>query len=503
MSIRTGIVKTLALALCFAALSAAASVAGEDAPKPHMMYFYNPGCRLCTKTNEVVGAMEQKHGGVMSHQRFNIADPKDGLENVEYMFEMLDVMEQPPDITPTLVVFLGMLEMEDGMPIFTPARVLVDGDDIGDKLEKEIDDFLSKEGKGGKTLGMIHRPASFFSVTALASVPAPDPDGETGVPFEAETAPAASGEIAVDKTSRAASSLEFWAISGAALADSVNPCAFATIIILVAMMSSAKRTKREIVMVCLAFTVSVFLTYFAIGLFLHKLFSYLSTGTGWFLIAMDLVYYLAFALCVVFGLLSLRDFYMLYCGRAAEEMTLKLPKAFKKRINVAMAKGVRASFLVGGVFVAGVTVSFLEAACTGQVYLPTIISMAKLEMWQTVLLLAWYNLLFVLPLLIIFGLVLLGVTSQSLAEFFKKNVVWTKLALGLVFIVMGYVVWREMYWPPGYRGQTVQQTDGGSSTQRPPIRRPRVRKPTAENGNASETPSAAEPRGGLESDGGE
>ncbi len=253
-------------------------------------------------------------------------------------------------------------------------------------------------------------------------------------------------------SARAQSQLQFGAISAAALADSVNPCAFATIIILVAMMSSAKRTRNEIIAVCLAFTASVFVTYFAIGLFLYKVIAMINEQGGYFLVAADIIYYIAFAICVVFGVLSLRDAYLLFSGRSAEEMTLQLPKAFKKRINVAMAKGVRARWLVVGVFIAGVTVSFLEAACTGQIYLPTIISLAKISFWHSMALLAWYNFLFVVPLLIIFGLVLLGVTSAQLADFFKKNVAWTKLALGLVFIAMGAVIWFEMYWPPGYRG---------------------------------------------------
>ncbi len=265
--------------------------------------------------------------------------------------------------------------------------------------------------------------------------------------------PAAGGGGGADGgQSRADAKLRFGAISLAALADSVNPCAFATIIILVAMMSSAKRTRGEIIAVCLSFTASVFLTYFAIGLFLYKVIAMINESGGTFLIVADCIYYLAFLLCVVFGLLSLRDAWLLFSGRNAEEMTLKLPKAFKTRINLAMAKGVRARWLVAGVFVAGVTVSFFEAACTGQVYLPTIISLAKISFWHSMALLTWYNFLFILPLLIIFGLVLWGVTSAQLASFFKKNVAWTKLALGLVFIVMGLVIWNEMYWPPGYRG---------------------------------------------------
>lgn len=257
------------------------------------------------------------------------------------------------------------------------------------------------------------------------------------------------------ESSRADSRLRFSAITLAALADSVNPCAFATIIILVAMMSSAKRTKNEIIAVCLAFTASVFLTYFAIGFCLHGVMSWIAENEARsrsFRVAADLIYYVAFGLCVIFAILSLRDAWLLFSGRSAEEMTLKLPDSFKKKIHLSLAKGVRARWLIVGVFITGVTVSFLEAACTGQVYLPTILSLTKIGFWHAMGLLAWYNFLFVLPLLIIFGLVLIGITSHQLAAFFKENVAWTKLALALVFIVMGVIMWFEMYWPPGYRG---------------------------------------------------
>ncbi len=435
--------------------------AAESAPKPHMMYFYNPSCRLCTGTNEVVGEAESKFGGQLTHQRFNIADNEVGIDNVLYMFDLLDEMGVPEENTITLVVFLGLLEEEDGEVFFAPKRVLVEGEDIMAKLDAEIIDFLAKEGKGGLTLGHS-RPASFFSHNALASIPPADDSeaiGPAGTEGESEAqAPIrprirrsadADGEVG---SSRADSRLRFGAISLAALADSINPCAFATIIILVAMMSSAKRTRREIIAVCLSFTAAVFVTYFAIGLFLHTVIAQINQRGGWFLVAADLIYYFAFALCVIFALLSLRDAIVMFQGKKAEEMVLQLPKAFKKRINVAMAKGVRAHWLVVGVFIAGVTVSFLEAACTGQVYLPTIITLAKLSFWQSMLLLTWYNLLFVAPLLLIFLLVLLGTTSSQLADFFQKHVAWIRLALALVFIAMGIILWYEMYWPPGYRG---------------------------------------------------
>jgi hypothetical protein len=442
-----------ALTLLLAAPAAIAANAGEKpAPRPHMMYFYNPSCRLCTHATEVVGAVEEKYVGVMSCQRFNIADNETGADNVLYMFELLDDMEAPDDGSITLIVFLGLLDVDvAGEPFFVPKRVLIEGDNIIGNLEKEVADFLAAPTawKGGTPRPIS--PASFFSLTALASTPPAAPPASVIDPDARPRIRTARGDDAA--ASRARNRLRFGAISLAALADSVNPCAFATIIILVSMMSSAKRSRREIIAVCLSFTASVFLTYFAIGLFLYRVIAEINQRGGWFLFAADLIYYAAFALCAVFGALSFRDAWLMFRGRAAEEMTLKLPKAFKKRINLAMAKGVRASWLVAGVFVAGVAVSFLEAACTGQVYLPTIISIAKLDLWHSLLLLAWYNLLFVLPLLIIFGLVLWGVSSRQLADFFKNNVAWTKLALGLIFAVMGAVLWFEMYWPPGYRGE--------------------------------------------------
>ncbi|MDR1520018.1 MAG: hypothetical protein LBU23_07745 [Planctomycetota bacterium] len=440
-----------ALALLLAAPAAGIANAGEKAPpKPHMMYFYNPSCRLCTRATEVVGAVEEKNAAVMSRQRFNIADNETGADSVLYLFELLDEMEAPDDGgSVTLAVFLGLLDADaNGELFFVPKRVLIEGDNIIENLEKEVADFLAAplSWKGGTPEPTS--PASFFSLTALASAPTESPSASGTNPPVRPRIRASRGDAAA----RAQARLRFGAISLAALADSVNPCAFATIIILVSMMSSARRSRREIVLVCLSFTASVFLTYFAIGLFLHRAIAEINQRGGWFLFAADLIYYAAFALCLIFGALSLRDAWLLFGGRAAEEMTLKLPKAFKTRINLAMARGVRASWLAGGVFVAGVTVSFLEAACTGQVYLPTIISIAKLDLWHTLLLLAWYNLLFVLPLLVIFGLVLWGVSSRQLADFFKNNLAWTKLALGLVFAAMGALLWFEMYWPPGYRG---------------------------------------------------
>ncbi|MDR1744352.1 MAG: hypothetical protein LBS30_01200 [Planctomycetota bacterium] len=169
MSRTSRIVKTnklvpLALFAAFAGVFLCGAVrAGEQFPKPHMLYFYNPSCRLCTATNEVVGAIETKYKDKLSHQRFNIADQDEGTDNVLYMFDLMDEMKVPEENETTLVVFVGLLEKDGDEVFFTPKRVLVEGEEIAEKLDETVREFLDSTGEGGvSSAGVVRSPASFF-----------------------------------------------------------------------------------------------------------------------------------------------------------------------------------------------------------------------------------------------------------------------------------------------------------------------------------------------------
>ena len=120
-----------------------------------------------------------------------------------------------------------------------------------------------------------------------------------------------------------------------------------------------------------------------------------------------------------------------------EELNEGFP--LRKRINATIRKGRKARSYVVGAFVAGILISFLELACTGQVYLPTIIfvsSIPELRL-QAMLYLIIYNLLFILPLVVIFVLVYLGTTSKDLTTFLQEKAAAVKLAMAFVFISLG------------------------------------------------------------------
>jgi cytochrome c biogenesis protein CcdA len=215
-------------------------------------------------------------------------------------------------------------------------------------------------------------------------------------------------------------------------------------------MATAGRTRREVLIIGLAFIVGVYVTYFLIGLCLYGV---LSTLKAFYLVA-DIVYYLAFGLCVVFAALSLRDAWVMRRGADPKEMVLRLPERLKTRLQLYMSRGVRArEALFGAVLLTAAVVSLIEAACTGQVYFPVLNGLVREETTrnQGLVLLAWYNFLFVLPLAGVLGLAMLGVTSERLAKFSRGHLAWAKLGLAAAFIFMAVWMWSGMVWPPGRR----------------------------------------------------
>ena len=92
------------------------------------------------------------------------------------------------------------------------------------------------------------------------------------------------------------------------------------------------------------------------------------------------------------------------------------------------------SGLVVGAVITGFLVTLLEAVCTGQVYLPTIVLMTRQEGLRLTgwFYLVFYNVLFVLPLLIVMILAFLGLKWDRLAKTTQKHLVPIKIALGCV-----------------------------------------------------------------------
>lgn len=232
-------------------------------------------------------------------------------------------------------------------------------------------------------------------------------------------------------------------VIGNGLIDGINPCAFAVIVFFISFLGVYGYKKKEIIYVGTFYCLAVFITYLLIGLGFFNFFYALEQI--YFIV--KAFYYFIAIFCFLMAMAAVRDYYKFKKTGHSEEAILQLPKFLKKRINLVIGSRMREK--KGGIwglcvssFIVGFLVSLLEAVCTGQVYLPTIVFILKntdLKV-KAAYYLFLYNFMFVLPLIIIFLLSLAGVKSTKFNDFLKKNVGRIKILMALVFFCLGLFI---------------------------------------------------------------
>jgi hypothetical protein len=228
------------------------------------------------------------------------------------------------------------------------------------------------------------------------------------------------------------------AVALAGLVDGINPCAFTTIVFLLSMLAYLGRSRRELALVGAGFTTAVFLTYLLLGLGLLTAVKSFSVRSG---VATGLAYAVGVLAFVLAGW-SLVDFVRYRRTSDVKSVTLGLPRAVKDRIHAVIRTGMKTRGLVVGSVTVGFLVALLESLCTGQMYLPTIIFVARAPGMRgsAVAYLLLYNLLFILPLVVIMVIAYMGVKSDALGRFLRRHLGVVKLALAILFAGLGVLV---------------------------------------------------------------
>jgi thiol:disulfide interchange protein len=224
------------------------------------------------------------------------------------------------------------------------------------------------------------------------------------------------------------------------LVDGINPCAIATMIFLISFLATRKKSKKEIFVIGFAYTLTVYITYFAMGLGLKGVLEHLKN----YYIISQLIRWGAFGLAIVVAVLSFRDAIIFRKTKNTEDIALQLPKAVKMRIHKIISGNLSGTSLIIGSIVTGFLVTLLEAICTGQMYLPYIVAMTQRENLKVIgyLYLAFYNFLFVLPLIIVMILAYYGMKWNDLAKKTQHNMVLLKIVLG--FVMVGLAVYLAL-----------------------------------------------------------
>jgi len=215
----------------------------------------------------------------------------------------------------------------------------------------------------------------------------------------------------------------------AAVADSINPCAFAILFVILWSILSQTGSYRKVLFTWLAFTLSIFLSYYLMGIWLYRAFAYANQ-------AMYLQIWAA-VVAILIWLANIKDYFWFW-----KVFTMEMPERFKMSSKLWLRKIHSPSWA----FFIGILISLFLLPCTWGPYL-TILSYLASEsatinmMWYVYLLI--YNLIFITPFVIITLLVSLGsadiATLKEYREMYKQEIhltVWIlMLGLGL------YLLW--------------------------------------------------------------
>ncbi len=220
----------------------------------------------------------------------------------------------------------------------------------------------------------------------------------------------------------------------AGLSDSLNPCAISVLIFFMSVLTLANVRGRRLAAAGAAFITASFVTYFLLGFGLLTVLRTLPE----FVTLKVIVDRLMIGILLVLAGVSLRDAWVFHrCGNPAD-VRLQLPVNIKQRIRRLTRNEMKTRGLVVAAAVIGCGVTLLESVCTGQIYLPALVLMARAgqSLPQVISLLVIYNLMFVMPLIVIFVLVVKGLEMPALLDWSRRHVVPAKLLMAGVFLGM-------------------------------------------------------------------
>jgi cytochrome c-type biogenesis protein len=204
------------------------------------------------------------------------------------------------------------------------------------------------------------------------------------------------------------------------LLDSVNPCAFAVILLLLAFLFTLRQSRGRILKLGSVYIGMIFLVYFAIGLGLLQAVRlsndphFIARAGSWILIAL--------------GAVNLIEFFF--------------PR-FPIKLHMPRIAGAKTNDLIGRATLpatigAGFLVGLCTFPCSGGVYVSIITLLnAKTTLGWGIAYLGLYNLLFVLPLILILGVVGNRVAAKRWARWEREHSGSIRLWYGLAMVGLG------------------------------------------------------------------
>lgn len=201
---------------------------------------------------------------------------------------------------------------------------------------------------------------------------------------------------------------------GLAGADSINPCTFVIYtMLLIALSLKENITKRRIYAVGMAFVSAIYISYYLLGV-------------GLVILTKTIPVWVAGAISIIFGAYTFATGYL-------EKSRIVGKKEARRNIF-------RKEATIFGAFSLGVIISFTLLPCSSGTYLAYAILISKVGRTLTLILLALYNIIFILPLLIILFTVGSITESKSISQRIVQRSRELSMIAGVILIALGIYV---------------------------------------------------------------
>lgn len=212
---------------------------------------------------------------------------------------------------------------------------------------------------------------------------------------------------------------------GAALVDAINPCAFAVLILLVATVIGAKGRRKALIS-GLLFAFTIFASYFLMGLGLYKVITVFNLP--------KIISIVVGVVALIIGLANLKDAF--WHGKF---FLMEVPMSWRPKMKAILQRTTGPA----GSVVSAFLVSFFLLPCSSGPYVVILGLLAeRVAMAKTVALLALYNLIFILPMVIITVAMYYGVRGGLLEKVRQQNI---RLLHGIAGVIMlligGYLIY--------------------------------------------------------------
>jgi cytochrome c biogenesis protein CcdA/glutaredoxin len=211
-------------------------------------------------------------------------------------------------------------------------------------------------------------------------------------------------------------------VIGAALVDSTNPCGLSVLVFLLISMAAAGGRKR-ILLVGAVYIAAMFLFHLLVGIGLFSAMAISGLAKPFSIIGG--------AIALILGIVTLADVL-----RNQETYLLSIPESGKGLLGTYIRKAT-----LPAAFILGILAGILGFSCTGGIYISILGLMGRdMTVMAGLPWLVLYNIVFVLPLVLVTLLVAYGVSPERADRWRTENKRTVRVIIGIILVALGVII---------------------------------------------------------------